>query len=462
MNTTLVLAPSVTSQIMAAVALPLETAGVLLASTTESKGELRLLGREFIPVPEAAYLHRADDALSIASDGYVPALARAEMIHATAFWVHTHPGAAGASPRASSHDEIVDRELAELFRIRTGSQYYGALIFSPRPDSMAFTGHLANDAGLRRDIDRLWLVGERMKLLHPADARLAPPGQIFDRNVRAFGPAIQATLNDLKVGVVGCGGTGSAVTEQLVRLGVRHFTLFDPDVLSASNVTRVYGSTSADQGRPKVEILAEHAKRIAPDGHYEAVQSSITDARVARRLAEVDLIFGCTDDNAGRLILSRVPTYLLTPVIDCGVLISSGDGGQITGIDGRVTMVSPEGACLLCRGRIDVARAGAELMHPAEHLRLETEGYAPALPGIEPAVVTFTTLVAATAVSELLERLIGYGPSPRPGEVLLRCHEREISTNIAAPGSRHYCNPGSHKVGIGVTDPFLELAWATP
>ena len=116
---------------------------------------------------------------------------------------------------------------------------------------------------------------------------------------------------------------------------------------------------------------------------------------------------------------------------------------------------------MLCRGRIDVARAGAELMQPAERLRLETEGYAPALRGIEPAVVAFTTLVAATAVSELLERLIGYGPSPRPGEVLLRCHEREISTNLAKPRARHYCNPESHKVGIGISDPFLELAWGT-
>ncbi len=458
MKTTLAFAPSVTSQIMAAVAEPLETAGVLLASTTESNGELRLLAREFIPVPEGAYLHRADEALSIASDGYVQALGRAETIHATAFWVHTHPGA-GASPRASSHDAIVDRELAELFRIRTGSPYYGALIFSPRPDGVAFTGHLADEAGFRRDIDRLWLAGDRLKLLHAADARLAPADPAFDRNVRAFGPAIQATLNDLKVAVVGCGGTGSAVTEQLVRLGVRNLILFDPDLLSNSNVTRVYGSTPADEGRPKVVILTEHAKRIAPNGHYEPVQSSITDVSVARRLAEVDLVFGCTDDNAGRLVLSRLPTYLLTPVIDCGVLISSGDDGQIAGIDGRITIVSPEGACLLCRGRIDVARAGAELMHPAERLRLETEGYAPALRGIEPAVVAFTTLVAASAVSELLERLIGYGPSPRPGEVLLRCHEREISTNIAKPRARHYCHPESHKVGVGVTDPFLELTW---
>ena len=40
------------------------------------------------------------------------------------------------------------------------------------------------------------------------------------------------------------GGTGSAVIEQLVRLGVRRLHLFDPDILTASNLTRVYGSST--------------------------------------------------------------------------------------------------------------------------------------------------------------------------------------------------------------------------
>jgi hypothetical protein len=63
-------------------------------------------------------------------------------------------------------------------------------------------------------------------------------------------------------------------------------------------------------------------------------------------------------------------------------------------------------------------------------------------------------------VSELLERLIGYGPKPRPSEILVRCHEREISTNVASPKQGHYCHPSSHKLGAGMTEPFLEQAWA--
>jgi hypothetical protein len=62
-------------------------------------------------------------------------------------------------------------------------------------------------------------------------------------------------------------------------------------------------------------------------------------------------------------------------------------------------------------------------------------------------------------VTEFLERLIGFGPEPRPSEVLLRWHEREISANKAAPRDGHYCDPKSEKLGSGDCQPFLEQAW---
>ena len=73
--------------------------------------------------------------------------------------------------------------------------------------------------------------------------------------------------------------------------------------------------------------------------------------------------------------------------------------------------------------------------------------------------MTFTTQVAAAAVSELLERLIHYGPEPSPTEVLLRAHEREISTNDQEPRPGHYCHAEAGKLGLGDTTPFLEQAW---
>ena len=128
--------------------------------------------------------------------------------------------------------------------------------------------------------------------------------------------------------VVGCGGTGSAVIEQLVRLGARHLQLFDPDTLTAGNVTRVYGSCLDDVGEAKVSVSAAHAARIAPDAEVMTTQAKITLESTARLVLDADIVFGCTDDNAGRLVLSRIASYLLTPVIDCGVLLSSDPGGR--------------------------------------------------------------------------------------------------------------------------------------
>jgi len=459
MTWTLVLPQAIADELQAAAQNPLESAAVLLASIVPAgDGTTRLLARQIQWVPDSSYASRKRDRLSIVSQGYVSALGFAERLGAMALWVHTHPGV-DAVPLPSEHDRVVDSQIADLFRLRSGSNYYGAFIVSRRPHGIVFTGHLESQDGTRVPIDRLWMVGSRFRLTRSFDSPLPELSPIFDRNIRAFGGAIQQTLADLRVGLVGCGGTGSAVAEQLARLGVRDFVLVDPDDISSTNITRVYGSVVTDIGRPKVEMLSEHLHRIAPGARLESVRSMLTVESAARRLLSRDLVFGCTDDNAGRLVLSRVATYLLTPVIDCGILLTNDADGNLVGIDGRVTVLAPGEACLVCRGRVDVARASAELLTPKERIRRMDEGYAPVLGNVEPAVVPYTTLVAATAVTELLERLIGYGPEPRPSEVLLRCHDREISTNVAAPRERHYCHRAAGKLGIGIVDPFLEQTW---
>jgi molybdopterin/thiamine biosynthesis adenylyltransferase len=459
MNVTLVLPDSIAEEIARAANEPVEFAGVLVATPVKApNGDLRLLANKMEWVKANAYLRQESSGLLIASEGYVQALSEAERRHGVAIWLHTHPGQNG-EPVPSNHDLDVDREIAELFRIRTGSDYYGTLIVSPRANNFVFTGTVQRVSGQTDAIERLWRIGGDWRLSRAYDSASPQISPIFDRSVRAFGSSIQGTLNDLRVAVVGCGGTGSSTAEQLVRLGIRNITLIDADKLTASNVTRLYGSTPNNVGQPKVEVLRDHLLKIAPDLKCKAIKGMITFEKHARELTAADLVFGCTDDNAGRLVLSRLSTYLMVPLIDVGVVLSSDRTGRLTGIDGRVTVLSPGNACLVCRDRIDVTRAAAELMTPEERRRLEDEGYAPALRGAEPAVVAFTTAVAAAAVSELLERLIGYGPTPRPSEVLIRWHEREISTNLATPRGGHYCHPDVGKLGWGDRAPFLEQLW---
>lgn len=458
MTTTLVLPSWIAGDLLALAQMPIETGGVLLARMVRpGNGDIRLLATGFAPVPDGAYQRRTHDSLKIASDGYVPALGRAEVERAVPIWLHTHPGN-GSSPRPSEHDEEVDAQLLDPFRIRSGSDFYGSVICSHLDGTLRFTGRLKSDTD-SRDIDRCFTVGDRLALTWSERTERLPLTDLFDRNIRAFGGDVQRALSDLRIAVVGCGGTGSSVIEQLVRLGVRNLILIDPDTISDSNLTRVYGSHEGASGRPKVDVAAANALSIASNTRIDAIVSKVTVEATARLLSSADVVFGCTDDNAGRLVLSRFSSFMMVPVIDCGVLLSSDLDGRITGIDGRITVLYPGAGCLVCRNRIDVARAQAEALNPDELSRRVGEGYAPALPGIEPAVVAYTTAVAAFAVGELIERLTGYGPHPVPSEILLRLHDREISTNVQTPRSRHYCDPNARKLGLGDTNPYLEQTW---
>lgn len=459
MDATLVLCEPILGELEKKVRLPVESGAVLLARCCRTgNGNLRLLARSIHWVPRSAYIRRTSREMLVPSEGYVPALGAAEQDNAVPIWLHTHPA---GEPSPSDKDRQVDAALADVFRLRSGADLYGTVIVSPQPNGLAFTGTVQKADSGPGAIDRFWMVGDRWRLAEPFDSnRTAFDSGMFDRNIRAFGEPVQRTIGLLRIAVVGAGGTGSAVAEQLVRLGARHMILADADTLSESNLTRVYGATPDQVSRPKAEALAVHLTSIAPDLRCRTVRGMSTTERVARVLTGADLIFGCTDDNAGRLVLSRLSAYYLTPVIDLGVLLSSDSQNRLEGIHGRVTVMSPGQACLLCRGRVDTVRAAAEMMTPEERNRLADEGYAPALGQAEPAVVSFTTITAALAVSELLERLVGYGDLPRPSEVLLRLHDREISGNSAAPRPGHICDPGAGKLGLGDTEPFLEQVWA--
>src|SRR5260221_12959286 len=208
MTVSVVVPQTIAEELEAAARLLVETAGVLLAGIAEApNGDTRLLARGMRWVGEEAYSRREWNGLGIRSEGYVKALSEAETIGATCIWVHTHPGR-DASPRPSDHDRVVDRGIIHLFRLSSGSPYYGALIFSPRPEGLAFTGHLQREGGNDVQIERLWQIGDRGRLTRATDSMQPPLSDIFDRYGRAFGSAVQGTLGDVNIAVTGCDRSG--------------------------------------------------------------------------------------------------------------------------------------------------------------------------------------------------------------------------------------------------------------
>jgi tRNA A37 threonylcarbamoyladenosine dehydratase len=197
--------------------------------------------------------------------------------------------------------------------------------------------------------------------------------EIFDRQVRAFGAEIQQLLATLHIGIVGNGGTGSAVGEQLIRLGAGRLSLFEGQTLDASNVTRVYGSRLTDVDRLKVKIIERLAKEIGFGTEVTLFPKHITNSETAKALRDCDVIFGCTDDEWGRSILSKLAIDYYIPVIDMGVKIDSNEG-SIVSVQGRATTLAPGSACLFCRGRITAEGVRAQVIEccnpsQAEELR---------------------------------------------------------------------------------------------
>lgn len=435
--------------ILAALAQKDETAWTLTA--TCSRDSQLLLGRTLDDVAPDAYVERGPRHLRIASRGFVLAFGRAARRREGVVFVHTHPG---GDPAPSKPDDEVDELLAELAETR-GAAFYAALNVGGSPSAPRISGRLHRADGSWQALERLRIAGNDMRVVLAEDAGPAPAKQVFDRQVRAFGAAGQELLSQLHVGVVGAGGTGSAAIEQLARLGVGRITVIDDDTVDITNVTRIHGSAQRDVAIPKAELAKRAAEAVGTGCRAEAHVGTVATRAAVEALSGCDVVLGCTDDHAGRFVLSLLAYRYLLPVIDCAVMVDS-DGRRARGVFGRVTIIAPGEPCLVCRGEVDMVLAGEELLAPAERQARASEGYARGAGGPAPSVVAFTTLVASWTVHELLGRLLGYSTSTA-ANVLLRPHDqivRPAGGGRAQPG--HVC-ADPEAWGVGDTDPPLGI-----
>lgn len=455
-----------------------ETAGIVLFRVTEVPDDpaVTITVREIRRISPEYYQERGPEGLTIASTGWMPGVAAAGRRGDLFGFAHTHPGPA-AAPWPSDRDHGVDAALRCAADARLPDGRYLSLIIAGTPANPQITGTLHSTDG-SRPITRARIAGDRLQLLPVPVAEDEPapdkdtsvetgaghPG-VFDRQIRAFGRDGHALLEELRVAVVGAGGTGSAVAVLLARLGVGHLTLADPQALEDTNVPRVHGSTLGDVGRLKVDILAEHIRDLGLGTHLTVVRGDVLDQSTMQTLLHADVVFGCTDDHAGRGRLSRLPNRMTNLLVDIGVLID-GRGDIVLNVITRLTTVQPRGACLFCTDDVDRALVSAQEMTGAQRQRLAEEGYAPGLGDPDPAVVAFTTSVASAAVTELLDRLIGWTDydeyTPRPNRVRHRLgSHRAITETIPPARPSHWCTSPDH-AGLGGGEPLLGLDWREP
>lgn len=94
----------------------------------------------------------------------------------------------------------------------------------------------------------------------------------FSRVERLLGADGLEQLTQARVILFGVGGVGGWCAEALVRSGIGHLTIVDPDNVDVTNINRQLPATTKTVGRPKVEVLRERLLEINPLCEVTALQ----------------------------------------------------------------------------------------------------------------------------------------------------------------------------------------------
>lgn len=225
-----------------------------------------------------------------------------------------------------------------------------------------------------------------------ADARYA-------RNVALFGAEGQRRIATTRVAIVGVGGLGSHVAQQLAYLGVIDFAVTDADVVSESNLNRLVGALPADVGAQKVDVVARLISAIQPGATVRTVQRHFAADDAPGELDGAEVMFGCVDDDSVRLELVRHASAHALPYIDLASDVTpDGEFG------GRIVFAKDGLRCLSCLGELDQHALARAQMTP-EQREADDRIYGierSALDDGGPSVVSVNGVVASLAVTEFM------------------------------------------------------------
>lgn len=118
----------------------------------------------------------------------------------------------------------------------------------------------------------------------------------FSRVELLLGKDALEQIASKKVILFGVGGVGSWCAEALVRSGIKHLAMVDPDCVNASNINRQLPATQNTIGELKVEVLKEHLLEINPEAQIEAIAQIYTEESSASfNLHSYDYIIDAID-----------------------------------------------------------------------------------------------------------------------------------------------------------------------
>ena len=152
-----------------------------------------------------------------------------------------------------------------------------------------------------------------------------------------IGPDGQKALGNARILIIGGGALGSAAADALVRAGVGHITIMDPDTVEVDNLHRTALFDEGDIGRYKAEVLRDKLSAVNNDVEITAAVKR-ADAFSMESFLDVDMVVDGTDNLESRFVTNDMCIKHEIPWIYAGVLATGGN----------VMLIRPDGPCLRC------------------------------------------------------------------------------------------------------------------
>lgn len=325
-------------------------------------------------------------------------------------FVHSHPdGYLEFSPQDDKNEHAI---LQGLCGCLTNESFLVALILVENKWKARIRHGKVRDTVI--SVRHISIISDKLKLYGLKNANTSSEALL--RQEAAFGKPFNAMLQSLRVAVVGVGGTGSAVATLLARAGIGELILIDGDKLDKSNMNRVRGYSRKHLKKYKAESLRAFIKSIGLNISVSAICEYLNEsAEAIDALSSADIVFGCTDDQAGRDIINQALYYHAQILIDLGLtgFIDKDAEGQpyLKDHRGRISCILPEsGACLRCQNVVTDKRLEFEQalkdrpeLKELDPETLEREYYLVGGGVQAPGVGPFTSATADYGVSTLMD-----------------------------------------------------------
>ncbi|MBS1501481.1 MAG: ThiF family adenylyltransferase, partial [Bacteroidetes bacterium] len=289
-----------------------ERVGFAYADTVRLKdGTILALFKEYRPVKDEHYLHAPRVGAKIGSSAIREAMQHVMDYGRGGFHVHLHDHYGPTGP--SGTDESSLPQIVESLTHADRRLVHGLMILSR--DAVFVQGQMS-ESPLTKPLSTI-VIRSPLIADFPATA-VSRPDPVFHRQ-SFLGAGAERKLANIHVGLIGLGGGGSHLVQQLAYLGVRHFTLFDFDHLTVTNHNRLIGGYFKDirLETPKVKIAARMIRNICPKAVIRIVQGTWEDE--AQALQACDIAFGAVDTYQSRSQLEAACRRYLIPYIDIGM-----------------------------------------------------------------------------------------------------------------------------------------------